>query len=360
VALQAQGTFKDIGAQAVYQNSEHRINWAAVAGHIPYLTGQTYVTRDPRNPGTQTVTQELDRIFVDQLEGYAFYPISQTRRFEVNGGYTRYSFDREINRYLLSGSGQLLDQTQSEAPDCEDEQSTLAFSCTPAAMNLFTSSAAFVGDNSYFGFTSPVAGQRFRVEFSPTFGSLNYRTFLADYRRYIFAKPTTFAVRALHFGRYGSHANDQRLSPLYLGYETLVRGYSIESFNAAECSEPPEGQQEGVCPEFQRLIGTRVGVASFEIRLPLIGTEELGLINFPFLPTEISPFFDIGVAWDDERSPSFEFSTTSSALNIPVASAGVSARFNVLGYVVLEAYYAYPFQRPNKGWHLGFNLAPGW
>ena len=29
-------------------------------------------------------------------------------------------------------------------------------------------------------------------------------------------------------------------------------------------------------------------------------------------------------------------------------------------YVVLEAYYAYPFQRPQKGWHFGFNLAPGW
>jgi hypothetical protein len=43
-----------------------------------------------------------------------------------------------------------------------------------------------------------------------------------------------------------------------------------------------------------------------------------------------------------------------------VVSAGLSTRLNLLGYAVLEIYYAYPFQRPEKGWHFGFNLAPGW
>ena len=38
---------------------------------------------------------------------------------------------------------------------------------------------------------------------------------------------------------------------------------------------------------------------------------------------------------------------------------GASARFNVFGFMLLEAYYAYPFQRPDKGWHWGFQLAPG-
>jgi hypothetical protein len=33
---------------------------------------------------------------------------------------------------------------------------------------------------------------------------------------------------------------------------------------------------------------------------------------------------------------------------------------NILGYMVLEAYYAYPFQRPEKGAHFGFVLSPGW
>jgi hypothetical protein len=33
---------------------------------------------------------------------------------------------------------------------------------------------------------------------------------------------------------------------------------------------------------------------------------------------------------------------------------------NILGYLVLEIYYAYPFQRPERGAHWGFNIAPGW
>jgi hypothetical protein len=43
-----------------------------------------------------------------------------------------------------------------------------------------------------------------------------------------------------------------------------------------------------------------------------------------------------------------------------VFSAGLSARANLFGYAVFEVYYAHPFQRPNKSWVLGFQLAPGW
>jgi hypothetical protein len=87
--------------------------------------------------------------------------------------------------------------------------------------------------------------------------------------------------------------------------------------------------------------------------------SELGLINFPLLPLEVSPSFDAGLAWTADESPELEFSRRSDA-RVPVFSTGVSARANILGYVILEAYYAYPFQRPDKGWHWGFNLSPGW
>jgi hypothetical protein len=45
---------------------------------------------------------------------------------------------------------------------------------------------------------------------------------------------------------------------------------------------------------------------------------------------------------------------------VPVFSAGISSRFNLFGYMVLEAYYAFPFQRPERGAHFGFQIAPGW
>jgi hypothetical protein len=347
-AIQANGTLKDIGGQAVYQNAANRINWGIGVGHIPYLTGITYISQDPTT-GNQTVNQFLDRIFIDQVALNTFYPFSQTRRFEVSGGFTRYGFNREINRIEFNRFGQQIgnvERIDTTAPD---------------PLHFFQASAALVGDNSYFGFTSPIVGQRYRIEVSPTFGTLQYQTMLLDYRKYLFARPFTFAFRGFHYGRYGKDASGfgedgtQVLSPLYLGYETFLRGYARESFDTAEC-HPTDTSG---CPAFDRLIGSRVAVANLELRIPLIGTEQLGLLNFPFLPTEIAPFIDAGMAWSSGDDVKFEF-VRNSAERVPVISTGVSARFNVLGYLVFEAYYAYPFQRPEKGAHFGFQLAPGW
>jgi hypothetical protein len=132
----------------------------------------------------------------------------------------------------------------------------------------------------------------------------------------------------------------------------------VNSFNpATEC--PSTVNTTGACPAFDRLIGSRIAVANFELRIPLFGTDQLGLINFPYLPTEISPFIDAGVAWTAEQAPTIEFSRTSQG-RIPVFSAGVSARFNILGYLVAEVFWAKPFQRPNAGGQWGFQILPGW
>src|SRR5690606_40485244 len=79
---------------------------------------------------------------------------------------------------------------------------------------LVQTAFALVGDNAYFGFTSPVTGQRFRFELSPRFGSLNFHTVLADYRRYFFRNPFTLAVRGLHYGRYGRDGESPRQTTL--------------------------------------------------------------------------------------------------------------------------------------------------
>ncbi len=362
-AVQAQGTFKDIGAQAIYRNSESRLNWAIAAGHIPYLSIQGFVEPGPQ-PGTQIVNQVLQRLYVTQLAGYAFLPRSQTRRFEFNAGVTRLAFDYELRSYLVGG-GAILDEARDDLE-------------SPSSLYLAEAGAAMVGDNSYFGFTSPVVGQRYRFEVSPTFGSLTFQTALADYRRYFFMQPFTFAIRAMHYGRYGGDANSERITPLFIGYEHYVRGYSWESFDGNECSF--DASNPNACPELDRLLGSRLAVANIEFRIPLFGIEGLGLINMPFLPTEISPFFDVGMAWygsgasicpvftNGDECPveridpgdlrlAFDRNTTD---RVPVFSTGVSARFNILGYLVLEAYYAYPFQRPAKGAHWGFNISPGW
>ena len=189
----------------------------------------------------------------------------------------------------------------------------------------------------------------------------------ADWRRYFSPmRNLTVGVRALHYGRYGLDiAPEQQsgfspLRELFLGFETFIRGYSFESFETLECGNPIQGAPTGSsCPTFDRLFGHRLAVGSLELRVPFIGVEQFGIINFPFLPTELVLFADGGLAWDPDNPPTLEWSRSSSE-RVPVFSTGVSARFNVLGFMILEAYYAYPWQRPDKGWHWGFNLAPGW
>jgi len=108
-----------------------------------------------------------------------------------------------------------------------------------------------------------------------------------------------------------------------------------------------------------RLYGTRAALVSAEVRLPLFGTEQFGLINFPYLPTELALFADAGLAWTAEESPVVRFDRDTSD-RVPVTSLGASARVNLLGALVFELYYAYPFQRPGKGAHFGLLLTPGW
>jgi outer membrane protein assembly factor BamA len=161
----------------------------------------------------------------------------------------------------------------------------------------------------------------------------------------------------MSYGRYGGGSEDERLSPIYLGQPAFIRGYDPNNFTVDECVV--ESTDANPCPEFNRLVGSRMAIANFELRIPLFGNRELGLINLPLLPTEISPFFDVGVAWRRHESPVFRFERTG-AERVPVMSTGVSARVNLFGYVIGEVFYVYPFQRREKGAHFGFQLQPGW
>ena len=227
----------------------------------------------------------------------------------------------------------------------------------PGSLSLYQGSLAFVGDSSYFGFTSPVRGRRYRFEVEPTFGDLEFQSFAADYRRYFFCRPVTLAMRGLHFGRYGTDGESERLSLLYIGRPTLVRGYEIGDIGLSECTPVPDNPN--ACPEFDRLIGSRLGVLNLELRIPLLGTRGFGIFDAPFLPTELSAFVDAGVAWTSDASPDLRFETRS-ADRVPVVSAGLSARILLGGFAVLQFYYARPFQRPEEGWVTGFVIAPGW
>jgi len=204
----------------------------------------------------------------------------------------------------------------------------------------------------------------------------------ADARKYVFTRPpgfprrvpVTLAVRALHFGRYGSDASSGRLTPLYLGNPQLIRGYSSRSFDIDSAEQFDD--------YLASLFGNKMAVASVEVRLPLLGVPQLGLISCPYLPTELVLFADAGFAWGESPyirginpasgdggvcdETTFCYGRPFSDQE-PVFSAGVSTRVNLLGALILEPYYAFPFSRwaadgdlaKGKG-VFGFNISPGW
>lgn len=343
LAVAAQGDFQDIGGEGIYARQGNRLNWGVTGGRIPFRSGFSQV-RDTTvaDVGGRVVDLVIDRTFVNRGALFAEYPLGLTRRLEGELGFTRYAFGREIRRTVLAGNV-VVDQLELGRP-------------APDAIHLGSASIAFVEDYSFFGFTSPVRGGRSRFEVQTQLGDIDFTTVLADWRRYVFAAPFTLAVRGLHYGRYGRGSDDTRLSPLFLGQQSFVRGYSVDSFDGRECTVT-EGS--AACPELDRLVGTRIAVASVEWRAPLNGTEAFGILDWGFVPVELAAFADGGVAWTGDESPEFQL-TARSAERIPVFSAGVTSRFNLLGRLVFEIFWAYPFQRPDHGGVFGFHFAPGW
>lgn len=344
---QVAGSIKDFGGEVFYWNLHNRINWGVTLNRVAYLATRTTIESSTdtanANGGTVENVTFLDQhIYDNNINGVVSYPLSTNRRLEANAGVTHESYDYTVQKITVSGNTVIDDQTTKIQ--------------SPSALNLFQFGLAYVGDFSYFGFTGPVSGRRFRLEVGSSVGSLQYMSLLADYRQYVFLNPFTLAFRFFHFGRYLRDSENERLTTLYLGNETWVRGYEMSSIDLAKSSE--KNGNKGV-PEYDRLLGSRIGLVNMELRFPLIGVERYGLIKFRYIPVDIIAFFDGGVAWDgnDKAVPKIEHNTQD---RVPVFSAGAATRINILGLLILQIYYAYPFQRTDIGGHWGFVFAPAW
>jgi hypothetical protein len=337
----ANGGWGELGGQLFYENRSRRLNWGVGVGHVPYLNRAVYAqpVRGTDGSGGTLITEYRERLVYDEAGASARYPLSTTRRIEVSAGVQRISYEYELNRRIESG-GRIVDQQSIDL-------------IAPIRLNMAQAGIALVGDHSIFGIASPVDGGRYRFEVQPTVGTLDFVAATADWRNYTYRRPFTLAVRALHYGRYGPDAERAELGLLYLGSQGLVRGYDYQSYTAAECASPAGGPTG--CGALDRLFGSRLAVAGVELRAPLFGNERIGLFNVGFLPTELAVFFDAGAAWSADRS----FSLDTGAAGGPVTSAGLSARFNLFGAMILETYYALPLQRTTGG-RFGFQLTPGW
>ena len=341
------GTVGDqLAGEVFYLNQRHRLNWGIDTTHLPYVsaitgTGQAPITVNGQTVIADVVQQERDIQRFDDVSGVVQYPFSQTRRIEFTGGFQHQALKSELETVYFVGNTIVADTTQ---------RSPFNYS-----LSLGHAATAFVGDSTVFGFLSPVRGTRYRYELSTLSGDLKFQTALADWRKYFFFNPVTVAVRGIYYGRYGTDSESGKISPLYIGQDSLIHGYNINSIGPEECVRTPGSV---ACPVFDRLVGSKIGVANLEVRVPVIGTKQFGLIS-GFVPTELFGFVDAGAAWSSNEHLDVRFSRNNATDRVPVVSVGGGVRV-LLAYIPLEFYAAKPFQRPTQGWVTGFNIITGW
>ena len=337
--VQSTSRIQETGAQLFYLNRKSRWNWGAVLEHLPYVTGgfgQGVTTVD----GQRAIVQQTVRVtqLNSAASAIAQYPFSRVHRLEFSAGVRRIGFNSQVEtQYFSPVTGERFDRQTKDLPH-------------PDAITMGETTAALVYDTSVFGATSPLVGRRYRLEYTQLAGSLTYSGALGDFRQYFMPlKPFTFALRGLHYGRYGADAEDTRLPPLFIGYQGLVRGYDFGSFSANECNSLDMNR----CDDFDRLNGSRVAIASAEFRFPLLGLFSRKSFYGPF-PIEMALFADAGLAWDSKTKPRFAGGERDWA-----RSVGTALRVNVLGFAIAEIDYVRPLDRSRKGWLWQFGLTPG-
>jgi outer membrane protein assembly factor BamA len=143
---------------------------------------------------------------------------------------------------------------------------------------------------------------------------------------------------------------------MYLGYPWLVRGYEDISIYGNT------GNSIGYNSfNVSNLSGSRIAVVNAELRFPFSGPKVLAPIKSNIFLTDLNLFFDGGLAWNKGDKVKLKWQTSNFNERIPVFSAGASVRINLFGYLVIEPYYAFPFQ--NGGFSngmFGINFVPGW
>lgn len=348
--LALNGEIYDFGGQVAYINQTRRIKWGATASHIPYRAGSMFMKLDSltfkdkdgeyKMPVINLVLDYL-RMFEDQISVFSFHTLSQTRRIEAGASSSWYYYRLDRYNNYIDNLGFNIGVKKERMP-------------VPRGNNYQKIDLAYVHDNSFFGLTAPLRGQRSRYQIEKYFGAVGFLTGMADHRRYINLRPFTLATRLYHYGRYGKDSDTDVVLPIYLGYPWLIRGYeNISVYNS--------GFSGSGMFNYSHLSGSKVLVGNVELRLPLTGPKRLSVFESKWLLSDLNLFFDSGVAWNRGEKVRFAWDPEDFDIRTPVFSAGTSLRINVLGALIVEPYYAIPFQ--NGGWKnrsFGVNFLPGW
>src|SRR3989442_1431940 len=335
------GRLSEAQVLAAYINQAHRLNWAIGGSQEPLYFYLPTLVQSTTDPSTVILTPRLERFVIRDVFAQGYYPFSRFTRVEIGGHFANITQDTLRQDYLVDrGSGAVLgiqDPVTGSGP----------------SVSYYGPQLALVHDNSLFGFVGPFAGSRWRVEGSPSLCAWEFTAGLVDWRRYLFARPLTLALRGLFFGRFG---RDGDLFPQFLGNTSLMRGYTAGSLINNECLAATTSG----CPELDQLIGSRFAVANAEVRFPLTRSLVLGFLPVGLPPIEGAIFYDAGLAWDSNSKLVWSRSSDQDpeTVRAPLRSWGGSIRMNFLGFVVLRFDYTKPLSRPHDNPYWTVSLGP--
>jgi outer membrane protein assembly factor BamA len=323
------------------------LNWGVGGSQTPYyfFIPSTIDVVDVGNPGGSdsaiVYNLRLRRFVVRDLFVESYYPFSRFTRVELGV----HAVALGLSTLNLSDAYDLQTGQYIGSAESTSDESALGYA---------QPSIAVVHDNTLFSYVGPFAGTRSRFGVSPTFGGERFTNVVADYRRYLFARPFTLAFRGMLYGNFG---RDAELFPIYLGSTDLIRGYTSGSFRNNECLSSPATTGYTGCQGLDELIGSRIAVANVELRFPLTRSLVLGFLPIGLPPIEGALFYDAGVAWSAGDTVRFNRRAGETVRSVH-RSYGGSIRVNLLGFVILRFDITKPLNRAYNKAYWTVSLGP--
>ncbi|HTK55468.1 MAG TPA: BamA/TamA family outer membrane protein, partial [Gemmatimonadales bacterium] len=341
------GRIDEASVLAAYATQRSRINYVVGLQQQPYFyyAGST-IAVNPRGDGYNDYIEDVRRIILRSAFAQASYPFNRFRRLEF--GVEATHLDDGIREY----------RTVYFPPTGEPVAQDSKITDLPGA-DYVRPSIGLTFDNTIFGYVGPFVGRRSRVEVSRSFGDWKLTQLTADYRRYdrLFG-PFVLATRGLFIGRTNA---DARVAPLFLGSTDLLRGHTAGSYYRHECLTINDPGTYTGCGQLDQLLGNNLGLASAELRFPLLNAQ-LGFLPVGFPPIEGAFFWDGGVAWNSNsvvkssRAPGEDF----VRFRTPLQTLGFSIRANLLGFLILRGDYSVPQHRNGIGGYWTLSIGPTW
>jgi Tol biopolymer transport system component len=338
------GRISEAQILAAYANLSRRINWAVGLSQDPYYFLEPSQILPGDTPTENIFVTNIRRLVVRSAFSSAYYPLSRFQRVEAGMRFAN------VDDAILK-----INEPYNPATGFATDDPFLETDNLPG-VTYAQPSAALVFDNSLFGYVGPFYGQRYRFELAQTVGDWSFSQVTADYRRYDrIIGPIVFASRLLYFGRIGRDAREFRI---YAGSTDLIRGNTSGSYRRNECLNANDPGSETGCSELDRLVGTQIGVASAELRFPILNPS-FGL-PAAFPPIEGAIFYDIGLAWDDQSTIRWQRSAGDDPVGVrtPLRTLGFSVRANLFGFAVARLDYSIPQERRQVKGLWTFSLGP--